>query len=59
MSAPAQETVSIDPAEGAEDMALVRELFVEYADWLDFDLCFQGFDLFGGWANPEMVTIVP
>jgi len=44
MSVPARETITIEAAQGAEDMALVHELFVEYADWLDFDLCFQGFD---------------
>ncbi len=44
MPAQAQQVISIDPAEGADDMAVVRELFLEYARWLDFDLCFQGFD---------------
>ena len=50
--------VSIEPAAGAGDMALVHGLFVEYADWLDFDLCFQGFDeelatLPGKYAPPD------
>ena len=36
--------VSIDPAAGPEDMAEIRSLFLEYAAFLDFSLCFQDFD---------------
>jgi ribosomal protein S18 acetylase RimI-like enzyme len=58
MSETSRATALIEPARGAEDMALVHALFVEYADWLDFDLCFQGFDeelatLPGKYAPPE------
>ena len=39
------------------DIALARALFVEYARWLQVDLCFQGFDrelaaLPGAYASP-------
>jgi ribosomal protein S18 acetylase RimI-like enzyme len=36
--------VSIEPAAWPGDRQTVHELFVEYADGLGFDLCFQGFD---------------
>ena len=45
-------------AETPADIALARELFLEYAKWLAVDLCFQGFDkelatLPGSYARPR------
>jgi hypothetical protein len=37
-------TAAIREAASPEDVALARALFVEYAQWLAVDLCFQGFD---------------
>jgi putative acetyltransferase len=31
-------------AQTEEEIKLIKELFLEYAAWLDFPLCFQGFD---------------
>jgi len=35
---------SITQADSPEDIAEVRTLFLEYAKWLGFSLCFQGFE---------------
>ncbi len=40
----ANEGLSIRPASGANDIAIIRDLFLEYASSLGFSLCFQGFD---------------
>lgn len=37
-------TPRVSPAEGPDDIAAARALFLEYAESLDFNLCFQGFD---------------
>ena len=38
-----QDTIIL-PASSPEEMTTVRELFTEYQQWLNFSLCFQGFD---------------
>lgn len=50
--------LSIAQANSPEEFAEVRTLFLEYAEWLEFSLCFQGFDqelasLPGKYAPPE------
>ena len=36
--------VTLEPVTDANGLAHVRSLFIEYAEWLDVDLGFQGFD---------------
>lgn len=50
--------IELVPATSAEDIAIVRELFREYAAGLSIDLCFQNFaeelaTLPGGYAPPR------
>jgi ribosomal protein S18 acetylase RimI-like enzyme len=52
------ELIEFVQAESAEQVAVARELFLEYADWLGFSLCFQNFDkelaeLPGAYAPPK------
>ncbi len=39
-----EDLAKIRPAGGTEDMATLRRLFRSYSDWLQVDLCFQGFE---------------
>jgi putative acetyltransferase len=50
--------LTVIQAETPEHIAIVRELMLEYAQWLEFNLCFQGFDdelrtLPGKYAPPQ------
>ncbi len=44
VAASAESVISIELAHGPDDMAEIRTLFLEYAEFLGFPLCFQGFD---------------
>lgn len=54
----ATQTEAIRQARSAHDIALAHALLVEYAQWLQVDLCFQGFEeelatLPGAYAPPR------
>jgi putative acetyltransferase len=56
--APSAGAVSIREAATVTDIEFARALFAEYAEWLNVDLCFQGFDeelrtLPGAYAPPR------
>lgn len=56
--AAAAQAATIRHARSAQDIALARALFVEYAEWLQVDLCLQGFEaevatLPGAYAPPR------
>jgi ribosomal protein S18 acetylase RimI-like enzyme len=50
--------ISVEPVETPDDIAAVRELFREYAEFMEHDLCFREFDkeledLPGAYAPPS------
>ena len=50
--------ITIKEAWSSADIQSIRQLFLEYADWLNIDLCFQSFDeelatLPGEYAPPD------
>ena len=58
---PGREELEIRQAESASEIALIRELFLEYAQSLGFSLCFQSFDqeLAGLPGDPRVWSVSP
>lgn len=55
--------IAIDAVADPNGLAHVRSLFIEYAEWLAVDLCFQGFDeemrdFPGRYAEPEGILLL-
>ena len=50
--------ITVEPATQPEDIAAVQDMFREYAEFMGFELCFEGFDrelegLPGAYAPPQ------
>jgi len=50
--------VKVFPVSNSQELAIARQLFIEYQQWLNTDLCFQGFEkelasLPGKYAEPN------
>lgn len=55
--------IRLEAVEDANGLAHVRSLFIEYAEWLNVDLCFQGFDTEiedfpGRYAPPDGILLL-